>query len=252
MFVLHDIEALGIREAIDRKFVDIADCGHIAPELAFVADAHMFHPKLWKRVEKKLISHARDMAEAGYCAPQDPRIRRGILLAGDGSIEATIMHGGERVVVVVGVLVKHESDHGPMFRAIAREAYWVGQAAIREIQVAEANRAIRAFKRANRRHAISPKGREVMAWRVPGTEEHGKLAMLEYNASEYQEELDFANRYAGKARAELREEMRAAGLGTCEGCLREVDESELISCGNADDGHFSWCPACRAKEVPCA
>jgi hypothetical protein len=256
MFAVHNIDDLEIRDLIANAFPDAAENGNLSSDFAIVSSEFASAPTtvgmvLRKGMEGKLLDLAREAAERGECCAQDSRIKCGIRFAGDDSIEATIMHAGEKVVVVVGALLYDASfaEVAPdsILPAIIAESGWIARLAYVDHMIDHDWSTIRAFKRRNRRKAVAPNGRTVFAWRVPGTPEHGTLSLLEASHRHRTDGRARTSEMLASARARVRAAIRNIGRTPCEGCMREVPEADLTVCGNPEDGYSAWCPACMPK-----
>jgi hypothetical protein len=216
-----------------------SDCGHMPPEIAVIRFSAITSPIVRRRIERRLITMAREAAADGYCAPQDRRIRAGVRVAGDGAIEATIRHNGEHVVVVVGLDVIGAGSGPEALRLAATESLWriwVAQSAI------DSDSARRIAERIRRQSRLTENRRGILehAATVPGTPEHGDWSSWRQASARAEgQRLDAVreiNRIAAR-RAAL-----AAEPAPCECC---GVRPQAIPAGDCGGGVVIWCEECH-------
>jgi hypothetical protein len=238
MFALLDLDLTDTRQHVMDRIAS-ADCGHLPPEIAVVRFSSITSPIVRKRIERRLISMARDAAADGYCAPQDRRIRAGIRVAGDGAIEATIRHNGEHVVVLIGIDPQGWRDRPEAIELAATESMHRATAAHAAIDSDSARRIAERIRSASR---LTENRRGVLehAATVPGTPEHGERenwirAALRAEARRLDAVREI-NRIAAR-RAAL-----AAEPAPCECC---GVRPQAIPAGDCGGGVVIWCEQCH-------
>jgi hypothetical protein len=238
MFALIDLDLTDTRQHIMDRIAS-SDCGNLPPEIAIVRFSDITSPIVRKRIERRLISMARDAAADGYCAPQDRRIRAGIRVAGDGAIEATIRHNGEHVVVLIGIDPQGWRDRPEAIELAATESMHRATAAHAAIDSDSARRIAERIRSASR---LTENRRGVLehAATVPGTPEHG----------ERDNWIRAALRAEGRRLDAVREINRIAARrvtladepAPCECC---GVRPQAIPAGDCGGGVVIWCEQCH-------
>jgi len=242
MFALLDLDLTDTREYIADR-IGSSDCGHIPPEIAIVRFSSIASPIVRKRIERRLITMAREAAADGYCAPQDRRIRAGVRVAGDGAIEVTIRSFGEHVVVVVGVDPQGWQDVPKAIELADAESTARVVEAHTRIDADSARRIAERIRRSSR-IIENHRGIREHAATVPGTPEHGDRenwirAALRAEA-ERLTAVGMINRIA-KRRADLAADL-AAEPAPCECC--GIRPQAMIA-GDCGGGIVMWCEECH-------
>ena len=238
MFALIDLDLTDTREYIANRIVS-SDCGHIPPEIAVVRFSSITSPIVRKRVERRLVTMAREAAADGYCAPQDRCIRAGIRVAGDGAIEATIRHNGEHVVVLIGIDPQGWREKPEAIELADAESTHRIAAAEAQIDADSARRIAEFIRRASR---LTPNRRGVLehAATVPGTPEHGDWSSWRQASARAEgrwlDAVREINRIAAR-RAAL-----AAEPAPCECC---GVRPQAIPAGDCGGGIVMWCEECH-------
>lgn len=187
MFAYVDCDAPGVSEYLAERFPEFA--GAVLDRIAVVSPEYWRAPGdvgrvLSRRAERALVQLARDAADCGqYCA-QDRAIRAGVRLSGGGAVEVTFRHAGEHVVCIVGIdaqSIRASQSAPEALRHAAESAEAEQDVAYWEERASSLRRAKRRAERACRMGAevIQGRARPVKAWRIPGTPEAGRIAMID-------------------------------------------------------------------------
>jgi len=213
MFALIDTFASDVREYIAGS-IGAGDCGHIAPTLAVVRYDMQADSAILRAIDRRLLAMAREAAAEGYCAPQDRKIRVGVRVAGCGAIEATIRHGGEHVVVVVGLSATGFPNGPEALRLAALEA-------VALMDAEESGRAARNYRAAR---AIRPETRNAY-----------RHVAARYDARRFD-----SLAHADKVRAERHQLENQPAPCECCGV-----RPQAIPAGDCGGGVVMWCEACH-------
>jgi hypothetical protein len=219
-----------------------ADCGHLPPEIAVVRFSSITSPIVRKRVERRLITMAREAAADGYCAPQARHVRCGIVslgFVGDGAIEATIRHNGEHVVVLIGIDPQGWQDVPEAIELADAESTYRIAAAEADIDADSALRTAECIRRSSR---LTPNWRGILehAASVPGTPENGDWSSWRQASVRAEGRRLYAVHEIDRIAA--RRAALAAEPAPCECCgIRP----QAIPAGDCGGGVVMWCEECH-------